>query len=127
MIVADSGVLIDFLRGEGTADRIALELKTGRLATTAISAFELRVVADSSAKVARVEMLMDALNILALEKGSARKAGEVRRQLEAQGETISMADSLVAGICLEHSALLLTRNRRSFERIEGLKLSGSTR
>ena len=42
MIVADSDVLIDSLRGKEPArSRVELELKTGQLATTAINALEL--------------------------------------------------------------------------------------
>jgi predicted nucleic acid-binding protein len=35
-----------------------------------------------------------------------------------------MADSLIAGIALAQGATLLTRNRRHFARVEGLKLAG---
>lgn len=42
MIVADTDVLIDFLANrDPAASRIALELKSGRLSTTAVSRFEL--------------------------------------------------------------------------------------
>jgi predicted nucleic acid-binding protein len=33
-----------------------------------------------------------------------------------------MADSLIAGIVLAHHGVLLTRNRRHFERVPGLSL-----
>jgi len=35
---------------------------------------------------------------------------------------MGMADALIAGICVEHEAILLTRNRRHFEGIERLSL-----
>lgn len=53
---------------------------------------------------------------------AARRAGAVRRDLSGQGPDIGMADSLIAGICLERGAPLLTRNRSHFERVEGLGL-----
>lgn len=34
-----------------------------------------------------------------------------------------MADSLIAGIVLTAGAMLLTRNRRHFERVAGLRLA----
>jgi hypothetical protein len=50
MIVADSDVLIDALRGrEPARSRIALEISSGGLATTAISAFELLAGAQALA------------------------------------------------------------------------------
>ena len=36
---------------------------------------------------------------------------------------IGMADSLIAGIALTADLALLTRNRRHFERVEGLMLA----
>jgi predicted nucleic acid-binding protein len=35
---------------------------------------------------------------------------------------IGMADSLIAGIVVAHHGVLLTRNRRHFERVPGLSL-----
>jgi tRNA(fMet)-specific endonuclease VapC len=124
MIVADTDVLIDFLRGRGPmADRIALELPRG-LATTVITAFELWAgTLSARRKEQAVETLLGALHILPLETDEARRAAGVRRDLEAMGKPIGMADSLIAGICLHHGAILLTRNRGHFERVPGLKLS----
>ena len=48
----------------------------------------------------------------------------MRRTLQDRGEEIGMGDSLVAGIVLAKKATLLTRNRRHFERGEGLQLTG---
>jgi len=123
MIIADSDVLIDFLRGKGAADRIALEVKTGGLHTTAVSAFELWAGAKSAQQISAVETLLAALIILPLESESARRAAVVRRELEQKNASIGMADSLIAGICLERDGVLITRNRKHFERVPGLKLS----
>ena len=124
MIVADSDVLIDFLRGAGEADRISTELKTGGLATTVISAFELWTGVRSAKQSAAVETLLEAMTLLPLTPASAKRAAEVRRDLENRKVPIGMADSLIAGICLEHEAILLTRNTKHFERVSGLKLAG---
>lgn len=123
MIVADSDVLIDALRGHSpVAERISLELTTGALATTSVTAFELLSGARTDAALARVRTLLDALTILPLDESASDRAADVRRTLEAAGSPIGMADYLIAGICLTRSALLLTRNRAHFERVEGLSL-----
>jgi len=127
VIVADTDVLIDFLRGRDSADRVALELKKGRICTTVISAFELWAGAKTSQQAAAVETLLHALLILPLESQSARRAGEIQSTLEKKGNAIGMADSLIAGICLEHDRLLLTRNRKHFERVSGLQLCDSAK
>jgi tRNA(fMet)-specific endonuclease VapC len=125
MIIADSDVLIDFLRGrEPSARRIRSELATGRLATTAINAFELLSGAKASSERAKVARLIAALDVLQIDHAVGAAAAEVRRQLEEKGEGIGMADYLIAGVCLVRQATLLTRNEAHFSRIPGLKLSG---
>ena len=123
MIVADSDVLIDALRGRGAAGaRVALELQGGNLATTVISVFELLAGAHTPREHDKVERLLRALTILPLDEEAAREAAKVRRELESAGRTIGTADFLIAGICIVRSAILLTRNRDHFERIPRLSL-----
>lgn len=124
MIVADSDVLIDYLRGRGPgADRVEHELRSGTLATTAITAFELWAGARTNRQHKAVSRVLAALDVLSLGRSAAETAGEVRRTLETAGTGIGMADSLIAGICLAHRAILLTRNQRHFERVPGISLA----
>jgi predicted nucleic acid-binding protein len=124
VIVADTDVLIDALRGlEKARTRVAEALETGQLATTAVTAFELRSGAHTDRLRSAVERLLAPLEILPFDDTAARRAGEVRRALEAEGKPIGMADYLIAGICLARSASLLTRNPKHFKRVEGLRLA----
>ena len=124
MMIADSDVLIDSLRGrEPMKSRIALEIRTGQLATTVINLFELLSGARTDAERAKVQKLVSALSIVPLDEAASREAARVRRVLESRGQSIGMADSLIAGICLSNDGMLLTRNRAHFERVEGLALS----
>jgi len=123
MIVADSDVLIDALRGrEPARGRIAQELEKGSLATTSVSVFELLSGARSAAAKTKVRRLLDAVLILPFDEGASELAAEVRQKLEAKGSSIGMADYLIAGICLYRSTILLTGNRSHFERVPGLTL-----
>lgn len=123
LTVADSDVLIDALRGrEPAATRVVEEVQSGRLATTAVTAFELLSGAREERARSAVEALLATLTILPLDEAASRAAAEVQCRLEAEGVPIGMADYLIAGICLSRSAVLLTRNRRHFERVRGLFL-----
>jgi tRNA(fMet)-specific endonuclease VapC len=123
MMVADTDVLIDFLQGDQPAsERIALELDHGQLATTAISRFELLAGARTARQQTVIGQLLAALPCLPLEAQSADRAAEVRRALDRQGLSIGMGDSLIAGIVLVHRGVLLTRNRRHFDRVPSLAL-----
>jgi predicted nucleic acid-binding protein len=124
MIVADSDVLIDALRGrDPSAARVVAALRDGSLATTAISAFELLSGARTSAELESIETLLAALPILPFDERAGRAAGARRRDLEKSGQTIGMGDYLIAGICLSRGAALLTRNRTHFARIQDLEIA----
>lgn len=124
MIVVDTDVLIDALRGREPARSLVAEaIAAGRLATTTITVFELRSGADTSRTRAAIDRLLAPLEVLAFDEAAATRAGDIRRALEAEGTPIGMADYLIAGICLSRSAALLTRNRSHFERVEGLRLA----
>ena len=123
MMIADTDVLIDYLSGQGAvADRIHLELERGDLRTTAVTRFELLCGARNNRQKKAIEELLEALPTLILDKAAADLAAEVRRSLERRGEGMGMADSLIAGIVLCHDGILLTRNLKHFERVEGLHL-----
>jgi predicted nucleic acid-binding protein len=123
MIVADSDVLIDALRGRDPAmARVASGLRAGILATTAVSVFELRAGARPGRERDTVDLLLGGLTILPFDEAAAVAAADVRRELEDGGQAIGMADYLIAGICIARSAVLVTRNRRHFERVSGLVL-----
>lgn len=121
LIVADSDVLIDALNGrEPATERVAKELHGGSLATTTVSVFELLSGVGSGAELDRVRRLLTPIRVLPFDEAAARAAADIRRDLEAEGRPIGMADYLIAGIAASTSATLLTRNRDHFERVAGL-------
>lgn len=124
MIVADTDVLIDYLADRGkAADRVAIELESRSFGTTSVTRFEMLAGARDRTAENLIRRLLDALPTLPLDRDSADRAAAVRRDLEDRGEGIGMGDSLIAGIVLAHDGILLTRNRRHFERVEKLKLA----
>ncbi|MDA2934193.1 type II toxin-antitoxin system VapC family toxin [Acidobacteria bacterium AH-259-D05] len=124
MIAADTDVLIDFLAGQIPAgDRVELELKRGQLVTTAVTRFELLCGTQSKRQLKLIQELLEALPTLSFDEAAANQAAELRNWLQKKGQDIGMGDSLIAGIVISHGAMLLTRNRRHFERIPELQLA----
>jgi len=125
MIVADSDVLIDFLRGRGEGSRrVAIELETRSFGTTSITAFEIRSGARTARQKRAVDTLLQAMTILPFGPEEARIAAEIRQQVESQGQSLGMADYMIAAVCIATDGVLLTRNRKHFKRVKDLKLSG---
>jgi tRNA(fMet)-specific endonuclease VapC len=125
MIIAATDVLIDFLRGRGVAARIAAELESRSVGTTAITAFEIRSGARTARQRSAVDALLEAMTILPFGPEEAQVAAEVRQQVESQGLPIGMADYMIAAICISNDGVLLTRNLKHFERVKGLRLAGT--
>ena len=48
--------------------------------------------------------------------------GRLSAQLEAKGEMIGFKDLQIASITLSNDLILVTHNKKEFQRIEGLKL-----
>jgi len=85
MILADSDVLIDYLRGhEPARSRIGLEL-AHYLATSAVSAFELLSGARGGRHQEKISILLAAMRILPVDAAAAATAAKLRLELESQG------------------------------------------
>jgi tRNA(fMet)-specific endonuclease VapC len=122
LVVVDTDLVIDFLRGRGAGAPLVRELVTGhRLRLTAITVLELRLGADFLARRDDVLRLVRS-RTFPLDFASALRAGEVAATLRAAGQDIGMADCLQAGICLRFGLPFATRNRKHFSRVAGLRL-----
>ena len=121
-VVADTDVVIDFLRGHGEgADVIEQLVRDGRCLVSAVTAYELSAGALHPAEQAAVEAFCRP-RTLSFTRRSAEQAARLARALRAAGTPIGVADTLIAGLCLERGVALATRNRRHFQQVPDLRL-----
>lgn len=110
--LVDTDVLIDHLRGAAP-----LELRAG-------GAFHYSVVtrcelaAGPEAQQPAVAKLLAAMTAIAVDEEIAAAAGAIRRI-----NGIATPDALIAATAIARGLELLTRNRRDFERVDGLRLA----
>ena len=88
-------MLIDFLKNKGAAKEVAALLKTGQLATTTLSVFELWVGAETPDQIAHIETLLNALQIYQLNLAAAKMAGACHKNLQTSKNEIGMASVMV--------------------------------
>lgn len=123
MILADTDVLIDYLMGtQPMASQVLEYSESDTLQTSAITCFELLSGAKEGKRGDKVRHLVATIPVLPLDREAATRAAAVRQQLTRSGFSIGMADSLTAGIALANGVPLLTRNRKHFEHVEGLRV-----
>lgn len=122
LVVVDTDLVIDFLRGKGPGTGLVRELLAHhRLRFTAITAFELRVGTDFLPRRDEILQLLRS-RTFPLDPSCALRAGEVAAELRAAGRDIGLADCLQAGTCLRFGLPFATRNRKHFDRVDGLSL-----
>jgi tRNA(fMet)-specific endonuclease VapC len=64
--------------------------------------------------------LSSAVSVLEFSAQDAQAAGEIRAELECQGQRIGEYDTLIAGQAFCRNLILVTANTREFERVKGL-------
>ena len=103
-----------------------IDSERGRLSLATISVAELFYGAAKSRDPERerieVRRFAGLFGLLGLDLASALIFGDTKALLESEGRRLPDADLLIASICLAHGALLVTGNRRHFDRIPGLTI-----
>ncbi len=108
-LLLDSDVFVDHLRGAA-----AIRVGSHRLHYSVVTRAEL--FAGSSA-TSLVTTLLSPFRELAVDRAVAERAGRIRRE-----SGVRLLDALIAATALEHRLGLVTRNRRDFEPVRGLRI-----
>jgi len=106
----DTDVLVDHLRGHRRLDLVDPTLTIS--VVTRCELFAGREVDEAS-----LRRTLDLLHEVILSQAIAESGGRIRR---ATG--IPVPDALIAATALEHDMIVMTRNRRHFERVPGLSV-----
>ncbi len=129
MIVVDSDVLIDFLRGKAAAKNKLTELSEQgeTLSTTAVNAFEVlrgEILNGDEGSYAKAKEVLASLSPIPFDSMASEVAADLYAELRRTGALIYLADPLIAAISQAHDAPLLTQNQKHFSHLKGLKLLG---
>ena len=112
-VLVDTDIFVDHLRG-------ATAIKPGRhrIHFSVITRAEL--CAGNSATDLAAQLLAP-FRELPVDRDVAERAGRVAREFG-----VRLPDALIAATALEHGLLLMTRNRKDFESIRGVRLRPPT-
>ena len=126
MVCLDTSVLIAILRGEeDVMQRLEKEASQGtRISTTPINLCELYDGAygsrDQTRELAKIDGLVNHLDILQFDLGACRKYGEKINQAPLKHEPIGDLDLIIACIAMSHGEVLVTHNIQHFDKVPGL-------
>ena len=123
MKVLDTDACIAILRGN-EAIISQREATPDTVATTWITASELAFGAAKSGypreNQALVAEFLATLPVLGLDWPAAARFGAIKADLEQEGNRVADADVFIAAITLSRAAVLVTGNRKHFERMPDL-------
>ena len=121
----DTSLCIRVLRERSTSLRERFNREADGLAISTIVLTELLRVAANSARPEadrrEVENLASRLEVLPYEAAAAYHAADIRAALERQRRLIGRYDVLIAGHARSRGLIVVTGNRREFNRVEGLR------
>lgn len=115
ILLLDTTVLIDTLRARKNRRAFLADLVAAghTLATAAINIGEVYAGMRPTEEL-RTEAFLSSLDCYPMSGAVARRAGSLKSVYARQGQTLSLADMIVAATALEHGLTLLTDNRKDF-------------
>ena len=114
LVLLDTTVLIDFLRGRPAVERVDALLDRGDTPCTSPVNVEEIVRGLRAPEAAAVQQLFDGLHVVPIGRAEGSRAGAWRREFATRGATLSQADCLIAAAAHAAGALLATGNPRHF-------------
>ena len=98
----------------------------GEIGVSTITVSELQYGAVKSKNrtfnIQRIEEFLSPLEIISYDNNAAGFYGDIRHNLEKQGETIGPLDLLIAAHALSRNIVLITNNENEFQRVKNLKV-----
>ncbi len=122
----DTNTLIYFFKGQGNVSKRLLATPPGEIAIPAVVVFELEVGIGKSTsprkRIAQLHEITSLVNITSFGQPEAKSAAAIRIKLEKKGIPIGPYDILIAASAMANKSILVTHNKKEFERIEALKI-----
>jgi tRNA(fMet)-specific endonuclease VapC len=122
-MVVDSGIFIDYLRSKDKSKTILQNLPDDvELYISSVTLYELYMGATSPQKWIDVKTLTDDIPVLPFTKTISEKAAIIYQELKKENKIIEFRDIFIAATAMVHDLPVLTRNKKHFTRVKGLKL-----
>ena len=132
MVCLDSSFVIDIIKGVKEAVKKEQEIDNSNEEITIPAPVITEIIVglhltrtkkySSQEEKDKVMNLINSLHVLNLDKDSAILAGEIQADLENRGEVIDIEDIMIGAIAKCNGETIITRNKKHFEKIQGLKI-----
>ncbi len=128
MYCLDTDIIIEYFKGNASIKSHIDNLDKSSLNITPLTLCELYRGAFLSQNfeknVVAINKLLAWVNILDFDTFSCELYGKIYAELIRTGNIIQDSDMMIAAICKTNNKILITRNKKHFEKIKDLKLIG---
>ncbi|MBI2559066.1 type II toxin-antitoxin system VapC family toxin [Candidatus Woesearchaeota archaeon] len=118
-ICIDTDACIAIINKKGLYHNLLTKLLYSRVFISTITLFELFL---RTTNIEPVENFIKDLEILDFDSTSARKASEIKKELQSAGKEIEIRDLFIASTAIINNCTLATLNIKDFKNIKDLKL-----
>lgn len=126
LYMLDTNIVSDLARDpSGRVAKKIIEHGADAVCVSIITAAELRygcTKKGSARLTAQIDAILGAMQIMAFDAPSDTEYGLLRSELESAGHPIGPNDLLIAAHARAVGAVLVTANRREFDRVSGLRV-----
>lgn len=124
----DTDWVVDYLKGRQAAIDLLARLENTAVGLSLITYVEIYqgiyYGTNPEAHEAAFQRLLHVVEVIGLNEEIMLRFARIRGALRAVGQSIGISDVIIAATAIHHDLTLITRNRRHFERVPGLKLYG---
>lgn len=122
----DTNICIFTIKNRPQSVREAFTRHHGQMCISTITLMELIYGAEKSSDPGRnllsIEGFAARLEVLNYDKEAAAHTGQLRAELARIGKPIGPYDQMIAGHARSQGLILVTNNRREFDRVPGLRI-----
>ncbi|PHN27275.1 tRNA(fMet)-specific endonuclease VapC [Pseudomonas sp. ICMP 460] len=122
----DTNICIFTIKNKPQQVREIFKRHHGQLSISTVTLMELIYGAEKSSNsernLADVEGFAARLEVLKYDQNAAIQTGQLRAELARAGTPIGPYDQMIAGHARSQGLILVTNNRREFDRVSGLRV-----
>lgn len=122
----DTNICIFTMKNKPQIVRDAFNRHDGQMCISSVTLMELIVGAEKSLQVERnlhaIEGFTARLVVLPYDVGAANHTGQIRADLKRKGTPVGAYDYMIAGHARSQGLIVVTNNRREFDRVPGLRV-----
>lgn len=125
MILLDTNVVIAYLNGDKmVSERIQTEINRIALSTLVAAELDYGAKASQNAKknLEKLYRFLDIVQMIPFDLECAKSFGTIKSRLRSIGKPTGEVDALIAATAMAHKAVLVTANKKHYEKIDGLKV-----